>query len=301
MTSERRDDERRGVALLLLATLFFSLMSVQVKILGQSLPVEMMILARAAVTLVLSWVHLRRAKISPWGNRRGLLLVRGLLGVGGLVGFFTALTRLPLAEATLIHYLNPILTALLAAWLLKEGIDRRLVVALILGFAGTWFVAAPGGTLTLDGVGVAFALASAVFSAFAYVCVRKLTLTESSHVIVFYFPLVALPITLPLAIAVWVWPTPGQWALLIGLGVATQVGQVFLTRGLAKVPVGRGMAVGYVQLVLASLWGVTLFGEQPAWTTGVGALFVAAGVIVLVSRRRLPASHATHASKPFAP
>ena len=90
----------RGLALLLGAAFFFSLMSVQVKTLGRvsfdggaPLPSTMIVLGRAIVTLVLSYGMLVRSKVPPLGTRRGLLLARGTLGFVGLLCFFTALTR----------------------------------------------------------------------------------------------------------------------------------------------------------------------------------------------------------------
>jgi drug/metabolite transporter (DMT)-like permease len=281
-------DNRRGVTLLVGAALFFSMMSVLVKIAGRTLPVEMLVLARGVVTLALSWVMLRHQRIALWGNDKPRLVLRGLLGLGGLACFFTAVTRLPLTEVTTIHYLNPVLTAVVAALFLRERIGIAVVVALVLALAGMTLVTRPalvfGSAMDLDALGVAAALLGALFSAFAYVTVRRLTTTDDPYVIVFYFPIVAVPLTLPFAIAAWRWPTPTGWLLLFAIGVVTQLGQVLLTKGLALVPAGRGTTVGYVQIVFASVWGVVLFTELPsAWTVGGALLIIAATLSLLRS------------------
>ena len=113
--------ERNGLAYLLGAAFFFSLMTVCVKLAGARLPAEQIILARAAIGLGLSVAAVKRAKLPFRWNAPGLLLLRGALGSGGLFCFFSAVTMLPLSEATTIHYLNPVLTAVLAAVLLGEG------------------------------------------------------------------------------------------------------------------------------------------------------------------------------------
>jgi drug/metabolite transporter (DMT)-like permease len=270
------------------AAFLFSLMSAQVKLAGQTLPVEMLILARTAVTLVMSYATLRAMKLDPWGQNKKLLVLRALFGVGGLECFFFALTRLPLAEATVIHYLNPIFTAVLAALVLRERVGKILALALALSFAGTLLVTRPSflaGGASLDAIGSAAALGGAVFSACAYVTVRRLTETESPHVIVFYFPLVGLPITAPLALRGWVWPTAGGWLLLLGIGVVTQLAQVLLTKGLALVPAGRATATTYAQILFASLWGILFFSEPPSIYTLAGAALIAVATFTLMRKR----------------
>jgi len=132
-----------------------------------------------------------------------------------------------------------------------------------------------GAAESLDAVGVAAALGGAVFSGLAYVLVRRLARREHPDVIVFYFPLIAVPVLAPWAYAEWRDPTFEEWLILGALGVATQAGQVLLTRGIARVPAGRAMTIGYVQIAFAALWGVTLYGEPITAFTAGGAALVA--------------------------
>jgi len=277
---------RRGVLLLLGAALMFSVMSVLVKRAGRELPVEMLVLARAVVTLFLSYAVLRQKRLAMWGNDKVRLVLRGLFGVGGLVCFFTALNRLPMAEVTTIHYLNPIFTAGLAAFFLRERVGLGLVTAIALAVGGMLLVTRPGflfgGQQSLDTLGVAAALAGALFSACAYTTVRHLTKTDHAHVIVMYFPLVAFPLVTPFAIAAWVWPSWQGWLLMLGIGIVTQIAQVFLTRGLALVPAGRATTVGYVQIVFATTWGLFLFDEVPTLMTLAGALLIVLATLSLL-------------------
>jgi drug/metabolite transporter (DMT)-like permease len=276
------------MALLLAAVFFFSLMSVQVKLAGRTLPVEMLVLARGVVTLVLSYGWIRARNINPFGNDTKLLLLRGLLGLGGLSCFFYAVTALPLAEVTVIHYLNPIVATLLAAVWLGERVDRRLVIAIALSLVGTLCVTRPatlwGSVNELSRTGVVAAFGGALFSGCAYATVRRLSKTDSPHVIVFYLPLLAVPATLPFAIHAWVWPDLVGWLLLLGIGVSTQLAQVLFTKGLIHIPAGRGTTVGYVQIVYAAGWGYLLFGEAPKLWTVVGAALIVGGTSTLLRR-----------------
>ncbi len=260
------------------AALAFSAMSALVKEAETRLPTAEIVCARAAITLALSWLMLRRARLSPWGTRRGALVLRGSLGFVALGCYYWTLGRLPLAEAATVHHTAPIWTALLAWLLLREQVSRAVAVALAMGMGGVVLVARPGAAgLDLDAVGLTVALVGAVCSAAAYVTVRRLAATEHPLVIVFYFPLVALPASIVWAAPQWVTPTAVEWLLLAGVGITTQAGQVCLTYGLAREPAGRAMAVGYLQVVFAVALGALLFAERPPWTTLAGAALIIAG------------------------
>ncbi len=278
-----------------LAAFWFSLMSLLVKLAGQRLGTQQIVLVRALVTLLLSYVLLRRAGIEMWGRHRKLLLLRGLLGFVALSCFYFGVIHLPLADATVIQYTNPVFTALLAAWLLREHLGPREAALVLLSLAGVVMIARPsflfGERVTeLNPVVVGVALAGAIFSAGAYVTVRRLGALEEPLVIVFYFPLVTVPLSLPLAAVGWRWPTPWEWGVLLGVGMATQIGQVYLTKGLQLEPAGRATAVGYLQIVFAALWGALFFAEYPDGWSVTGALLIVASTLALarVRRREIP-------------
>ena len=274
------------------SALSFSLMGVCVKQVGGRIPAAEVVLVRALVSVVLSWLLVRRAGISPWGQRRGLLVLRGAIGSVALLCVYIALTELPLASATVLQYLYPTFTALLAWLVLGEPIGRRVLLAVLLGWSGVLLVARPAELLgpalglargaSLAGPAVLIAVAGAFCTALAYVSVRSLARSEHPLVIVFYFPLVAVPLSLPLVLLNPVWPTPVELLWLLGVGVFTQMGQVFLTSSLVALPAARATAISYVQVAFAGVWGWLLFGELvDGWTVAGAALVLAATLISL--------------------
>lgn len=292
----------KGIGYLLSAAFFFSLMSLFVKLAGERLPSSMLVLARAVVTFGISVALLRRAKVPMFGNNRRLLLLRGVFGFSGLVFFFYALTALPLAEVTVIHYLNPLFTAVLAALVLKERMSPMLALALLVGLGGVLMVARPsflfGTGSSLPPLGVASALAGSFIAACAYTTVRQLRKTDHPLVIVFYFSLVAVPASIPLVVPVFVMPQGIEWLWLLLIGVTTQIAQVHITRGLALVPAGPGTAVGYVQIALAAIWGALIFGERPQLFTVLGTLLVLAAVLLVAFAARNAPAKGGEASLP---
>lgn len=270
----------RGVLYMVASAFGFSAMGVLVKLASPRLPTGEIVFARALITLAISFVMVRRAALSPWGTQRLSLMFRGVLGFGGLAGYYVALAHLPLADTTVLQNATPVLTAVLAWWLLDEPIAWPTRVAIACGVAGVVLVARPGGD-SLDPFGVAASLGGVTCSAIAYVTVRKLARTEHPLVIVLYFPLVATPLALPWMLASFVVPQPVDWLLLIAIGASTQLGQVFLTMALSIESAGRATSLNYLQVPFAMIWQLAVFGEIPTpWTVGGAGLILGGTLLV---------------------
>jgi drug/metabolite transporter (DMT)-like permease len=216
------------------------------------------------------------------------LVFRGLLGFGGLAGYYIAIDRLPLADATVLQNATPLLTGVLAWWLLDEPLGWATAVAIACGVAGVALVVRPSGD-GLDPTGVLAALGGVACSSVSYVTVRRLSRTVHPLVIVLYFPLVATPLAVPWMLASFVVPGPVDLLLLVGLGAATQVGQVFMTLGLSVESAGKATSINYLQVAFAMLWQLVVFGEFPtAWTVS-GAGLILGGTLLVAQVRDRPA------------
>lgn len=266
------------------AAFAFSLMSLFVKLVGRTLPSQEIVLVRGVVTIVVSYIGLRAAGISPAGQRKGLLALRGLLGFAAVSSFFYAVIHLPLADVTVIHYTNPAFTAVFAAIVLAEPIRARDGASLVVSLVGVVLIARPtflfGGD-PLDPFAVGTALLGAALAAAAYVTVRALRKTEHALVIVLWFGVVSTLGAVPATAADFVLPTGWLWLGLLGVGVSTHLGQVWVTKGLALVPAGRAMTIGYVQIVFAALWGILFFNERPGLSTLIGTALILASTMAL--------------------
>jgi len=279
-----------GMRYMATGALAFSVMSLLVKTAGQRLPAQEVVMMRAIVTLVLSAWAVRRAGVPWWGSRerRGLLILRGTVGFLALSCFYHSIVHLPLADATVIQYTNPVFAGLLAVPFLGERLRRREVASVLVSMAGVALVMRPsflfGDGGALDPVTVGIGLIGAMCSATAYVSVRKLGATEHASVIVFYFALISVIASVPTALPGAVWPTPTEWLVLLGIGIATQAGQVSITHGLRLERTGRATATGYLQIVFAALWGVLFFAEMPDWGTFLGAALIIGSTLALARR-----------------
>ena len=280
----------QGARALVLSSLAFSLMTVCVKQLGGRIPVSEIVLVRSVVSIALTGTAMALGGINPLGSNRRLLLLRGICGSIALLCFFEAITSLPLASATVLQYTYPTFTAGAAWLLLGERLRRRIGIAVVLGWIGVVMVIQPewlgAGQIGLAIQPVMAALGGALFTALAYVCVRRLSTKEHPLVIILYFPLVSIPLTLPTVIQNGVWPVGLDWFWLIGVGVLTQLGQIWVTKGLSCLPAARATSLNYVQVLFAASWGWIWFNETiTAFTCFGAALVLGASFISLSSRQ----------------
>jgi len=274
-----------GPRYMLLSAASFALMGCLVKLAGSwHVPLLQIIFVRALISVVLSLGDIARARVHPLGQRRGLLFARGLAGFIALTGVFYAILHLPYAQATVLQYLHPVFTALLAFWFLAESPTRATLACIMLSLIGLGWMVSPyfdgAETTGIPLLAITAGLGGALGSGVAYTLVRKLVTTEHPSVIVLYFPMVCLPGTLLLGFDDFVWPTPEAWLALIGVGVFTQLGQLSLTRAMQFDSASRTTSLSYLQIVFAALLGWIIFGEMPTTATLIGASLILLGAFI---------------------
>jgi drug/metabolite transporter (DMT)-like permease len=279
-----------GIRYMAAGAFFFSLMALLVKLVGQRIPNQEIVLARSVVTAAIAWFILRRSGVAPWGNDRVWLFLRGLIGYAALSALYFAYATLPLAEAVVLQSTTPVFVALIAAAWLRERLGPADLAVTVVSFLGVLLIARPGflfggGPIGLDPLGVGVALTGAVLAAVVYVMVRRLRATESPMVVVFYFGFISVLASAPLTAPVAVWPTPVEWLMLLGIGLTAYAAQVCLTNGLHLETAARATAVSYLQIVFAAVWGAIVFAERPDLVTFLGASLIVGGNLALVARR----------------
>ena len=273
------------------SALAFSLMSACVKLVSaHGIPVLEIIAARALVSLGLSYIDVKRKGISMWGHNRKLLLARGAIGTLALFCVYYSLITLPLAEATLLQYLHPMFTALLAFIFLGERVLHSTKVCITLSILGLLVMVLPGlgvdQQAALPWASIGIALLGALGSSIAYVIVRRLSNIEDVSVIILYYPLIALPLSIFLLGSDFVMPNFEGLLLLLFVGVFTQVGQVGLTKAMQSESAGKAAGYAYVQVIFAMLFGWIIFSELPSIWSWIGGSIIMIGALVNVLWKR---------------
>ena len=218
---------------------------------------------------------------------------RGVISVFGMFLSFAALARLPLVDATAISFAAPLVTVALAALILKERVRAYRWSAVVIGFFGVIVMLTPyldlgDAVATGPAIGALIALAAAFCNSGTAIQTRRLTVTETTSAIVFYFSsfcALAGLLTLPFA---WHPPTELEFVKLVAIGVLAGVAHILLTEGYRFAPASLLAPFEYTAMVWAFVLGYAMFGEMPTPAVLLGAAIIAAsGLFVIWREHRL--------------
>ncbi|WP_026379609.1 DMT family transporter [Afifella pfennigii] len=291
-------DATRAIFLKIGSTLFFTLMLACVKLVGDRAPPGEIVFFRSAFGMVPLLVMLAvQGRLAdavrtrrPFGH-----LIRGLAGLAGMTLWFMSVERLPLPEAMAINYGTPLMIVILAALFLKEKVRIFRWSAVFIGLAGIAVILWPrlevlerGFAGDREMVGAMLALASTVAMATAAVLVRRLTGTESTASIVFYFSLTATLAALMTAPFGWTMPSTGDFILLVSAGLLGGLGQIMVTAAYRFAETSIIAPFDYVSMIWGLTLGYVVFGDVPGFNVWVGsAIVIAAGIFIIFREHQL--------------
>ncbi|KAI9265218.1 hypothetical protein BDA99DRAFT_559285 [Phascolomyces articulosus] len=268
--------EALGLSLLVLSALSFSSMSLLVSLSGRAFPSFEILLARSTGQAGLGFIGCIWLGINPFGRRgvRKWLLVRGIFASIGVTLFLYSITQLPLADATVIFFINPTFTAILSVLLLGEPFGWFEGICSALCMLGAALVAKPEflfgtqdnkglppeNTITSGRMFIVFcAFIGAIMAALAYITVRKIGKGTHFFVNTVYVgllsSLLAIP-SLPFFQQEFIWPQGWyEYTILCMTGVTAFMGQCLLNKGLQLVAAGPGTLMRTNDVIFAFLFG----------------------------------------------
>lgn len=217
------------------------------------------------------------------GNNRRVLFFRSFCGfVAGSLGFYVT-SKMALADAYLLTYSSPVFVAILSALLFKEYVSPRLYALIFVATIGCAFVLRPRfDFVNIPGI---FGIVSAVFSALAYLGIKKLHKTDASSTIVLHFSLFSAIVALLLFGRSFIFPTPREGFALIGCGLCATFGQVLMTLAYKFQEASEVSPYSYATVLFSAFFGVLFWNEIPGWGTVFGgSLIIIAGIGILKMR-----------------
>lgn len=237
-----------------------------------------LVLVRSVVALLFCGLMLKKRKANLRSNHQTTLILRGLFGTGAVCLFFLSLQKLPLATAIVLQNLSPVFQLLITAWITHEIVAKKQWFYFLICFVGVVFIR--GFDAQISGLGMAFGIGSAIFSAFAQQMIRRTETKEDPYLILFYFSAISILIVAPLWFSHWVWPK-GMDLLWFGiLGLSSFFGQMFLTKAFQN---GRTQEVGqygFLQTLFALILGVVIFKEVVGLSAVLGIGIIIVGIIL---------------------
>ncbi|SDR95227.1 Permease of the drug/metabolite transporter (DMT) superfamily [Pseudomonas asplenii] len=278
----------RGIALICLAVLLFASHDAMSKYLSGFYPIVMVVWARYVVhTLLMLVVFVPRSGLSAVvrTKRPGLQLLRALCLIGTSLLFTTGLRYIPLAEATSVNFLAPLLVTALSVPLLGERVSRSQWAAVITGFIGVLIVIRPGGALFTPAI--LLPLCSALFFGFYQLLTRMLSGIDSpttSNFLTGIFNSLIMSALLP-----FFWSTPSlvHGLFMVGLGACGMLGHLLLTQAFRHAPPAMLAPFSYGQILFAGMYGYLVFDHMPDLFAVVGISVVClSGLAVVWGQRR---------------
>lgn len=279
---------RFGAGWMLVAAVFFALLGVFVKTGSEAFsPLELLFYRTLFGALVLGGLAAVRRR-SPWTPNLSGHVKRTLIGYVSMCCLFYALSRLPLSTAITLNYTSSLFFVLVCAVRLREPLDTRALLTLLLGFAGIVWLLRPTFSAALWFAGL-IGLASGASAGLAVFQVRELgKMGEAPWRIVFWF------FTLSTGIGAVVVLCSGGFhpvtahnaGSLLGVGVSGLLGQLAMTRAYKE---GRKFLVSsfaYMTVVFSVLLGALLWHESIG-PSGVGAmaLIILSGILAALRQR----------------
>lgn len=276
----------------------FIMMAALIKVSSDRVPTGQAVFFRSffGIPIILAWLAIRNElRTGLKTNNLTGHFWRGLVGTMGMSSGFAALALLPFSEVKAIQYAQPVLVVIFAAMFLGERVRVFRLTAVALGMAGVLVIMSPRLTILSDGIGdlrlalgAVLAFSSAIFAALAHVFVRKLTQSEATPAIVFYFAITASTLSLFTIPFGWVMPTSSEAMMLVGAGLVGGIGQIFLTSSYRYADASLIAPFEYSSILLALGIGYFIFAEVPTlMMLGGVVMIVAAGVLIIWRERQL--------------
>ena len=277
-----QQNSRVAAAYIVASGLMFACMGACIKLVSPDVANEWIVFFRNLFGLVLLIPILSRFGIENLKtNIIHWHILRAVMGLGAMYCFFYSIAHIPLSNSVLLSYTTPLFAPIIAMFLLKEHLTPRLVIALVVGFVGVYFMINPKFS---DFTSISLiALLSGFLAAVAMTCIRKMSKTEPTTRIVFYYATIC---TLLSAIPLFQAEAPPNLysiQVLVVIGVLATLGQLALTQGYARASVAEVGPFTYLTVIFATLLGWVFWQEIPDAFAAVGfILVITAGSVALM-------------------
>ncbi|KAL9453714.1 hypothetical protein AB3S75_009341 [Citrus x aurantiifolia] len=285
------------------STIYFFMQVMSDVFMVQSIPLFETVFTRCTVTLILSYLWLRRSGQPIFGpmHARNLLVLRALVGFLSLFSFVYSIQRLPLSQATVLSFTAPIMASIAARIILREKLKIAEIGGLALSFFGVLFIfrrilttqavsgglVKPGEAISLNVRGsdhmlaVLVGLFSSITGGISY-CLIKAGANASDQplVTVFSFGILASPAAgiCLFFFEEFVLPSFYSFLLMLVLSVLAFFAEVLLARGLQLEKTSKVANVQYIEVALTQLWGMGLSRIAPSFGRLLGCVLILVSV-----------------------
>ncbi|OVE68588.1 EamA family transporter [Clostridium diolis] len=266
-------NRKKGIIFITASAFGFAMMSAFIKISGD-LPSFQKTFFRNIVSLMVAFALISKHRGNFFGqkNNQKTLLLRSIFGTLGILFNFYSIDKLVLSDANMLNKLSPFFVIIFSGIFLKEKVNIKQIIAIIIAFVGTLFIIKP--SLNLEIMPAIAGILGGVTAAAAYTCVRALSGKEHPETIVFYFSFISSVITFPLMIIYYENMNIMQLIYLILAGIFASLGQFGITLAYKYAPAKEISIFDYTNIIFSAIISLCLFGILPDYLSLVGYIII---------------------------
>jgi len=291
-----------GMLCALGATMGFTMNDMAVKYLSSDYAMHQVIGVRSAIAMgiMLLLVMPLTGGYTQIRTRRPFThMLRGLFVVGANMAFFLALASMPMADATAIFFVSPMIIAVFSVIFLKETVGPRRWTAIGIGLVGVLIMIRPGSD-TFSAIALLPLLAAAAYAGL-HTLTRKLGVSESAVTLAFYIQLTFILFSAAVGLSIgdgrfdtsshasmafltraWVWPATADWPFFLITGLGSAIGGLLISQAYRLCEAALVAPLEYIAMPMAILWGVLIFGDWPdSWAWAGIFLIIGSGIYMI--------------------
>lgn len=280
MNYSKLSNRSKGIIFIIASAFGFAMMSAFVKLSGD-LPAMQKTFFRNLVAALVALISIINHKGRLFGKRENqkLLLIRSTFGTLGVIFNFYAIDRLVLSDANMLNKLSPFFVIIFSWLFLKENINLKQILAIVVAFIGSLFIIKP--SFSSEILPAVIGVLGAIMAASAYTCVRVLRDKEAPHTIVFYFSSFSSAVTLPLMLITFKPMSLIQFTYLILAGVFASLGQFGITYAYKFAPAKEISIFDYSNIIFSAIISLAFFGILPDYLSIIGYIIIFAASLYM--------------------
>ena len=207
---------------------------------------------------------------------------RAALSITEIIFINLSFTLMLVAKVHAIVALFPLITLVMARFILKEELTRRRVVAVLIGLTGALIIIQPGRAgISLE---LLMPLSGAIALASFSILTKYLSGKDGFKTHTLYMGLVGLVLALPFGLYQWIQPTTEQSALLIALAIMNIGSQLFYIKAMDYADASTLQPFNYTLLLFATVAALIILGEVPTLMTLLGGAIIVVGGLIAMGR-----------------
>lgn len=270
----------RAICFMIIASFFFTTMNLFGKLAAGINLYQKAFISNITALIIISFVIFKN-KCSFWGRKenRKFLFIRGICGTLSLIALYYTLDHLILADSTMLSKLGPFFAAVFGYCILKDKINKKQLIFLLITFAGALFIIKPN--LSIAILPALIGLAGAACAGIAFTMIRLIGDKENNFTIIFYNIIFAVLISSPFVFfnRENYSSKPSIVCMILG-GLCIAFGQIFLTLAYKNAPASSIAMYDYIGLVISAIYGMLIFKEFPDFFSIIGYIIILAASLI---------------------